>query len=91
MSTNADGNTNELYYYFTNSFFSRSIFFYASFCVSFLTANALLSVVGAASDTAIVCFAEASREFESNHPFLSAMMHETYDQVRIDVSENEII
>lgn len=56
------------------------IYFYAAFVISLLNANFLLSVVGAASDTAIVCFAEGSPEFEMNHPQLSAMMHESYAQ-----------
>jgi len=43
-----------------------------------VNSNQLLSVVGAAADTAVVCFAEASAEFEENHPQLSHFMHETY-------------
>jgi hypothetical protein len=56
------------------------MYFFAAFFISLLNANILLSVVGTASDTAVVCFAEASAEFEENHPQLSAIMHETYAQ-----------
>jgi len=56
------------------------MYFFAVFFISLLNANILLSVVGTASDTAVVCFAEASAEFEENHPQLSAIMHETYAQ-----------
>ena len=56
------------------------IYFYAAFMVSLINASVLLSVVGAASDTAIVCFAEAPADLEENHPELSAMMHQTYAQ-----------
>jgi hypothetical protein len=57
-----------------------SIYFYVAFIISLINSNLLLSVIGAASDTAIVCFAEASCELDVNHPELSAMMHETYAQ-----------
>lgn len=56
------------------------IYFYTAFAISLINSNILLSVVGAASDTAIVCFAEASLDLEQNHPELSVMMHESYAQ-----------
>mmetsp|Transcript_6068 Transcript_6068/g.11495 ORF Transcript_6068/g.11495 Transcript_6068/m.11495 type:complete len:616 (+) Transcript_6068:183-2030(+) len=56
------------------------IYFYIGFVVSLINSNILLSVIGAASDTAIVCFAEASCELEVNHPELSVMMHVSYAQ-----------
>ena len=43
-----------------------------------VNAMQLLSVVGAATDASIVCFAEAPAEFEDNHPELSAMMLDAY-------------
>lgn len=61
------------------------VYFYAAFVIALMTANQLLSVVGAAADTAVVCFAEASAEFEENHPQLSMIMRETYAQAWPDV------
>jgi hypothetical protein len=54
------------------------MFFYVASIIGLVNANQLLSVVGAATDASIVCFAEASAEFEENHPELSAMMLAAY-------------
>jgi hypothetical protein len=40
----------------------------------------LMSVVGSAVNTVIVCFAESPAEFEQNHPHLSAEMRGAWRQ-----------
>ena len=40
----------------------------------------MMSVVGSAVNTVIVCFAEAPAEFEANHPELSREMRMTWRQ-----------
>lgn len=59
-------------------FYFDSMFFYVASIIGLVNANQLLSVVGAATDASVVCFAEASAEFEENHPELSAMMLAAY-------------
>lgn len=54
------------------------MFFYVALIIGMVNASQLLSVVGAATDASVVCFAEASAEFEENHPELSAMMLAAY-------------
>lgn len=46
----------------------------------FLISSILMSVVGSAVNTVIVCFAESPAEFEQNHPHLSAEMRAAWRQ-----------
>jgi hypothetical protein len=48
--------------------------------VGFLFASIMMSVVGSAVNTVIVCFAEAPAEFQSNHPQLSEEMRAAWRQ-----------
>lgn len=48
--------------------------------VGLLFSTVMLSVVGSAVNTVIVCFCEAPREFEQNHPHLSAEMRASWTQ-----------
>jgi len=48
--------------------------------VGYLFSSILMAVVGSAVATAIVCFAESPREFEVNHPELSAEMRDAWRQ-----------
>lgn len=48
--------------------------------VGFAFSSILLSVVGSAVNTVIVCYAEAPREFEINHPQLSSEMRAAWMQ-----------
>ena len=52
--------------------------FFVGFLTGFLFATVLLSVVGSAVNTVIVCFAEAPAEFQMNHPELSADMRSAW-------------
>ncbi len=45
-----------------------------------MLASILMSVVASAVNTVIVCFAEAPREFEVNHPQLSMDMRNAWRQ-----------
>ena len=54
--------------------------FFMAFLTGFLIASILMSVVGSAVNTVIVCFAEAPREFEQNHPSLSARVRAAWTQ-----------
>jgi hypothetical protein len=46
--------------------------------VGLVFCNILMSVVGAAVNCVIVCFADSPREFEANHPDLSAEMRQAW-------------
>ncbi len=48
------------------------------FLVGVVLASILMSVVASAVNTVIVCFAEAPREFEVNHPQLSMDMRNAW-------------
>jgi hypothetical protein len=48
--------------------------------VGFVFCSILMSVVGSAVNTVIVCFAESPAEFEANHPQLSAEMRHAWVQ-----------
>jgi len=54
--------------------------FFIGFLTGLLISSILMSVVGSAVNTVIVCFAEAPREFEQNHPSLSAQMRGAWAQ-----------
>jgi hypothetical protein len=54
--------------------------FVAGLLIGFIMASILMSVVASAVNTVIVCFAEAPREFESNHPQLSNEMRNAWRQ-----------
>lgn len=56
------------------------IAFFISFVVGLLFCSILMSVVGSAVNTVIVCFAESPAEFEANHPSLSAEMRSAWGQ-----------
>lgn len=57
-----------------------SIGFLVGFLIGFVLASILMSVVASAVNTVIVCFAEAPRELEVNHPQLSMEMRNTWRQ-----------
>lgn len=57
-----------------------SVGFIVGFLIGFVLASILMSVVGSAVNTVIVCFAEAPREFEVNHPQLSMDMRSAWRQ-----------
>lgn len=44
---------------------------FLGFLVGMVVCSILMSVVGSAADTVLVCFAESPAEFEANHPVLS--------------------
>lgn len=48
--------------------------FLFGFCVGFIFSSLVMSIVGSAVDTVIVCFAEGPAEFDANHPVLSNEM-----------------
>ncbi len=52
--------------------------FLFGFLVGLVFSSILMSVVASAVNTVIVCFAEGPREFESNHPQLSAEMRDAW-------------
>jgi hypothetical protein len=52
--------------------------FIIGFVVGLVFCAILMSIVGAAVNTVIVCFADSPREFEANHPELSAEMREAW-------------
>jgi len=52
--------------------------FLLGFIVGLVLSSILMSVVSSAVNTVIVCFAEAPREFQQNHPQLSADMCEAW-------------
>jgi hypothetical protein len=54
--------------------------FGVGFLIGFVLASILMSVVASAVNTVIVCFAEAPREFEVNHPQLSMDMRNAWRQ-----------
>jgi len=54
--------------------------FLIGFLVGFVLSSILMSVVGSAVNTVIVCFAEAPREFQTNHPKLSNEMRAAWRQ-----------
>ena len=47
--------------------------------MGFSFASIMMSVVGSAVNTVIVCFAEAPAEFEQNHPVLSLEMRGAWE------------
>jgi large-conductance mechanosensitive channel len=49
-------------------------FFSIGLIVGFVFSSILMSVVGSAVNTVIVCYAESPAEFQANHPQLSAEM-----------------
>ena len=54
--------------------------FAVGFIVGLVLTSVLMSVVESATNTVIVCYAEAPAEFEQNHPELSRSMRETWRQ-----------
>lgn len=54
--------------------------FFISFIVGIVFCSILMSVVGSAVNTVIVCFAESPAEFEANHPDLSREMRSSWMQ-----------
>lgn len=56
------------------------IAFFISFIVGIVFCSILMSVVGSAVNTVIVCFAESPAEFEANHPGLSREMRSAWVQ-----------
>lgn len=54
----------------SQNFFDKRI----GLLVGFVLSSILMSVVSSAVNTVIVCFAEAPREFQQNHPELSREM-----------------
>ena len=54
--------------------------FFIGFLTGFLVATVLLSLVGSAVNTVIVCYAEAPAEFQLNHPQLSSDMRSAWMQ-----------
>ena len=58
------------------------------FLVGFLFATIMMSIVGSAVNTVIVCFAEAPAEFQANHPELSNEMRMTWRNAWPDVCGN---
>merc|ERR1712232_175154 len=55
--------------------------FIIGFLVGFVISSILMSVIASATNTVIVCYAEAPNEFQQNHPVLSAEMNDTWRQV----------
>jgi len=51
------------------------------FFIGFVLASTMMSVVGSAINTVIVCYAEAPNDFQANHPELSDRMRYTWRQV----------
>jgi hypothetical protein len=58
------------------------------FLVGFLFATIMMSIVGSAVNTVIVCFAEAPAEFQANHAELSNEMRMTWRHAWPDVCGN---
>jgi len=54
--------------------------FIITFLVGLVFCNILMSIVGSAVNTVIVCFAESPAEFEANHPGLSGEMRSAWVQ-----------
>ncbi len=54
--------------------------FFIGFIVGLSVCSILLSTVASGVNTVVVMFADAPREFESNHPELSAKMRETWNK-----------
>jgi Plasma-membrane choline transporter len=52
--------------------------FFIGLAVGYAFCTILMSVIGAAVNAVIVCFADSAAEFESNHPELSAQMREAW-------------
>ena len=59
--------------------------FLIGFIVGFGFCSIVMSVVGSAVNTVIVCFAESPAEFETNHPALSAKMRGAWMQAWPDL------
>lgn len=59
---------------------ASGIAFLVTFVVGFAFCSILMSVLGSAVDTVIVCFAESPAEFEANHPMLSQEMRSAWMQ-----------
>ena len=60
---------------------SALIGFFAGVILSLMVANVLIST----TDSIIVLYAEAPREFETNHPALAQEMHDTWSQAWPDI------
>lgn len=54
--------------------------FIIGFLVGFIISSILMSVIGSATNTVIVCYAEAPNEFQTNHPVLSSEMRQAWRQ-----------
>jgi hypothetical protein len=52
--------------------------FFVGLIVGLVFCNIIMSVVGAAVNCVIVCFADSPREFAANHPELSVEMREAW-------------
>jgi hypothetical protein len=70
----------------TSDFFSDTggnelaVGFFLGFIVGLSVCSILLSTIASGVNTVIVMFADAPREFEANHPELSAKMRETWQK-----------
>jgi len=60
--------------------------FLVCFFIGLIFSSILMSVVGSAVDTVIVCYAESPQEFEANHPALSGEMRSAWMQAWPDLS-----
>jgi hypothetical protein len=61
--------------------FSRALFSSVGLViVGFLISSILMSVVGSAVNTVIICFAKSPAEFEQNHPNLRTEMRAAWRQ-----------
>jgi len=65
---------------------ATAVAFFISFGVGLMFCSILMSVVGSAINTVIVCFAESPAEFESNHPELSREMRSTWAEAWPELS-----
>lgn len=56
----------------------QAVGFIMGLIVGYVVGSILMSIVASATNTVIVCFAEAPNEFQNNHPQLSNEMRETW-------------
>jgi hypothetical protein len=63
--------------------------FFLGLMVGLVFCNIHMSVLGAAVNCVIVCFADSPREFEANHPQLSTAMREAWIMAWPELSFHE--
>ena len=63
-----------------DEFGTATVAFFVAFIVGLAFCSIMMSVVGSAVNTVIVCFAESPAEFEANHPSLSREMRSSWMQ-----------